>query len=43
MQSVKFSLLSPRARFAGALFGFVASLATLSAVFVVFASASGES
>jgi hypothetical protein len=42
MQSFKFELLSLRARLAGAVFAVVCSLAVIAAVFVVFASASGE-
>jgi len=42
MQSSKFKPGSLRARAAGAVFGLVCSVASLSAVFVVFASASGE-
>ena len=42
MQSSKFKSRSLRARVAGAVFGLVCSVASLSAVFVVFASASGE-
>lgn len=42
MQSFKFKLSSLRARVAGAVFGLVCSLASLAAVFAMFASASGE-
>jgi hypothetical protein len=42
MQSFKFKLLSWRARAVGAVFGLVCSLASLAAVLMVFASASGE-
>ena len=42
MQSFKSKRSSLRARAAGAVFGLVCSLASLAAVFAVFASASGE-
>ena len=42
MQSFKSKLSSLRARVAGAVFGLVCSLASLAAVFAMFASASGE-
>jgi hypothetical protein len=42
MSSFSFKLLSLRARLKGAVFGVVASVASLSAVVVMFASASGE-
>jgi len=42
MQSSKFESLSLRAKLAGAVFGLVASLSSLAAVLLVFASASGE-
>jgi len=42
MQSVKFEPLSSRAKVAGAVFALVLSLASLSFVVVLFASASGE-
>lgn len=42
MKSSKFALSSKRARWVGAVFAVVASLSSLAAVFVVFASASGE-
>ena len=42
MQSFKFKLISLKARVAGAVFGLICSLASLSAVIAVFASASGE-
>jgi hypothetical protein len=42
MKSFKFSLLSLRARLASAAFALVASFASLSAVFLSFALASGE-
>ena len=42
MQSFKSKRSSLKARVAGAAFGLVCSLASLAAVFAVFASASGE-
>ena len=42
MQSSNFESLSLRAKLAGAVFGLVASLSSLAAVLLVFASASGE-
>jgi hypothetical protein len=42
MQPFKFELISFRARLAGAVFAVVCSVASFAAVFVVFASASGE-
>ncbi|WP_395699915.1 hypothetical protein [Aquabacterium sp.] len=42
METLKFSLLSLKARLAGAVFGVVSSLAVFAAVVVLFASASGE-
>ena len=42
MQSFKSRHSSLKARLAGAVFGLVCSLASLSAVFAVFAEASGE-
>lgn len=42
MQSFKSKRSSLKARVAGAVFGLVCSLASLAAVFAVFASASGE-
>jgi len=42
MQSFQFRRRSLKARVAGAVFGLVCSLASLAAVFAVFASASGE-
>jgi hypothetical protein len=42
MQSLKFELVSLRARLAVAVFALVCSVACLAAVFAVFASASGE-
>ena len=42
MQSLKFELISLRARLAVAVFALVCSVASLAAVFAVFASASGE-
>ena len=42
MEAIKFVVLSLKARVACALFGVVASIALLSALFVVFAAASGE-
>ena len=42
MQAFQFKFISWRTRAVCAAFALVASLATLSAVFVVFASASGE-
>jgi hypothetical protein len=42
MQSSKFESLSLRAKLVGAVFGLVASLSSLAAVLLVFASASGE-
>ena len=42
MQSFKSKSSSLKARVAGAVFGLVCSLASLAAVFAVFASASGE-
>ncbi len=42
MQSSKFELLSSRARLAGAIFALICSLASIAAVIVIFASASGE-
>jgi hypothetical protein len=42
MRSFEFALLSKPGRWAGVLFALVSALACLSAVLVVFASASGE-
>jgi hypothetical protein len=42
MKSLKFRLSSLKVRVAGAVFGLVCSLASLAAVFAMFASASGE-
>jgi hypothetical protein len=42
MKSLKFRLSSLKVRLAGAVFGLVCSLASLAAVFAMFASASGE-
>ncbi|NRF71502.1 hypothetical protein HLB44_31395 [Aquincola sp. S2] len=42
MQSSKFSLLSSRARLAGAAFGLVSGLSVFAVVVGAFASASGE-